>query len=176
MREPIESTYFNWLCAKVMRSENPTPSLTYWNLLRELHRTEFIWIIVGDENRADDGLDLRPEFLAEARLVAGQAWLRQNCSVLEMLIAFARKAEFQTDIALSNWFWVFIENLGLLEFNDAIPLNVEAIEYILEQFIWRTYKFDGTGGMFPLQDPSSDQTEVEIWYQFSEYLLEKERV
>jgi hypothetical protein len=174
MGEPIESTYFNWLCAKVMKTENSTPSLTYWTLLRKLHGTEFIWLIPGDENRADDGLDLRHEFLSESRLTSGQAWLRQGCSVLEMLIAFSRKAVFQAERSIEYWFWLFIENLGLSEFNDASDPNVEAIEDIVERFIWRTYKFDGTGGMCPLQNPSSDQTEVEIWYQFSEYLLEQE--
>ena len=36
MDEPIEETYFKWLYHKVASVDFPTPSLTYWALLREL--------------------------------------------------------------------------------------------------------------------------------------------
>ena len=94
MDEPIESTYFNWLCAKVMQIENPTPSLTYWNLLRELHNTEFVWLISGDDNRAADGLDLRLEFTREASLPPDPNWPYIGCSILEMFIALSSRAQF----------------------------------------------------------------------------------
>lgn len=175
MNEPIESTYFNWLCAKVMQIENPTPSLTYWNLLRELHNTEFVWLLSGDDNRAEDGLDLRPEFLTASFLKRDSFWENVGCSVLEMLIALARRAEFETDIPAKDWFWTFIDNLGLLDFNDASDENPEIIKEILFRFIWRTYEYNGVGGLFPLRNPEHDQRKVEIWYQFAEYLTDQER-
>lgn len=176
MNEPVESLYFNWLCAKVMQIENPTPSLTYWKLLRELHNTEFVWLVPNDDNRLQDGLDLRPEFLRAAFLKRDTEWENLGCSVLEMMIAFARRLEFQTDTSVQDWFWIFMENLGLSEFNDASDVDLSEIHDILFRFIWRTYDFSGNGGLFPIYNPKRDQRKVEIWYQFCDYLIDqKER-
>lgn len=177
MTEPIESTYFNWLCAKVMMLENPTPSLTFWKLLRELHNTEFVWLVPNDDNRVQDGLDLRPEFLTQASLERDEDFLHTACSVFEMLIAFARRIEFDTDEPLQDLFWMFVENLGLKEFNDAVFDDVDpfVISDILTNFIWRTYEPDGRGGMFPLHEPKRDQRKVEIWYQYCDYAMEQDQ-
>lgn len=172
MTEPIDNVYFNWLCAKVNRVENPTPSLTYWNLLRQLYITEFAWLVSGDDNRAEDGLELRVEFLMESRLPENELWESMGCSVLEMLIAFARKAEFNAGRSTEFWFWRFLENLGLADANDASYIPPEEIDEILYNFIWRTYEYDGTGGLFPMANPPKDQREVEVWYQFCEYLVD----
>lgn len=173
MTEPIESTYFNWLVAKVMRLENPTPSLTFWKLLEQLHKTEFVWLVPNDDNRVQDGLDLRPEYLREAHLDEDLLFNGLGCSVLEMLIAFARRIEFDTDEPLSDWFWIFIEHLGLSQYNDA-AFDELIVTDILTVFIWRTYGPDGVGGMFPIRHPKHDQRKVEIWYQFCEWAAEQQ--
>lgn len=173
MEEPIENLYFEWLCAKVQYIEVPTPSLTHWELLAQLHGTEFVFLISGDDNRAEDGLDIRREYVIEARPVYDEAWMNAGCSILEMMIFFARRAQFQTDIPSAIWFWKFIENLDLLDFNDASYSQLD-VESVLDQFVWRTYDYNGRGGMFPIEHPSKDQREVEIWYQFCEYLVEQE--
>lgn len=170
--EPIESIYFNWLCAKVQRVEVPTPSLTYWKLLRELHNTEFVWNVSMDDNRVEDGKELRLEFLRQSHMKAEERWYHVECSVLEMMIAFSRRAEFSTSTSAKEWFWIFLENLDLLEFNDASFVQAPVVD-ILYRFIWRTYDFDGTGGMFPIEHPRNDQRKVEIWYQFCEYLTDR---
>jgi len=38
--------------------------------------------------------------------------------------------------------------------------------------IWRDYHADGRGGFFPLTNPDTDQTKVEIWYQMNAYVTE----
>jgi hypothetical protein len=174
--EPLENLYFNWLCAKVMHVENSTPSLTYWNLLRTLHNTEFVWLIVGDDNRAEDGLELRGQFLIAADIPDHPEWRHEPCGLLEMLIAFSRRAEFQTDRPASEWFWEFIENLGLLDCNDAANCNQDDIGEVLYQLVWRTYDMYGQGGLFPIEHPKHDQTKTEIWYQFCEYLVDQHRL
>ncbi len=98
MTEPLENLYFNWLCAKVIHVENPTPSLTYWKLFRELHNFEYVWLISGDDNRAEDGLELRTEFLMEVNLPDDPVWSGVGCSVFEMLIAFSRKCQNQKPV------------------------------------------------------------------------------
>src|SRR5690606_21972367 len=117
MSEPLENLYFNWLCAKIIRVEVPTPSLTYWKLLRVLHHTEFVWLIPGDDNRAEDGLELREEFLTESGLPNEPEWWDAACSILEMLIAFSRRCQYSTSHTAAFWFWQMIENLGLKDFN-----------------------------------------------------------
>ena len=172
MDEPIEETYFNWLYSKIASVAVPTPSLTYYTLIRDLHSTEFVWIVTGDDNRAADGMELRREFLHQAYLPQDPAWNNIPCSVLEMLIAFSRRASFQTDIPERDWFWIFMENLGLNELNDAME-DVTQITYdIMNDFVWRTYSYDGTGGLFPMHEPLQDQRKLELWYQFFEWLVD----
>lgn len=174
MNGPFEDAYFNWLCAKVNRVEVPTPSLTYYHLLRILHSTEFVWLLSGDDNRAHDGVDLRHRFLVESGYDPDPESMNLGCSLLEMLIAFSYKAEFNTDIPAADWFWIFIENLGLFECTDAAYCSDEAIGEILYSLVWRQYGRDGAGGLFPLRNPGNDQREVEVWYQFCEYLVDQE--
>lgn len=172
MEEPIEEQYFNWLYSKVASVDLPTPSLTYYTLIRDLHSTEFVWTIVGDDNRLQDGLDIRREFLNQARLEQEPAWLNIPCSVLEMLIAFSRRAEFQTGIESREWFWMFLHNLALEDLNDAQSDITEFVTEVMDQFLWRTYSENGHGGLFPLHTSMNDQRKVELWYQFCEYLVD----
>jgi hypothetical protein len=175
--EPFEHMYFKWLCAKVVYNMNPTPSLTYWNLLKTMQNTEFVWLLSGDDNRAEDGLELRREFILEAESPDDPSWRRDpGCSVLEMLIAFSRRTEYMTAQKAKDWFWEFIDNLGLKEVNDGHEATPEDIGEILDEFVWRTYEPSGHGGLFPLNDPQRDQTEVEIWYQFCDYLVDQGRL
>jgi hypothetical protein len=177
MHEPLENLYFNWLCSKVVNQQNQTPSNSYWTLLKTLHNTEFVWLLSGDDNRAADGLDLRREFLILGDIPNNKEWrTNPGCSMLEMFIAFSKRTEFMTDIPAQEWFWEFMENLGLSEFNDASRVTPDEIEDVLQQLIWRTYHLNGQGGMFPIEHPRQDQRHVEIWYQFCEYLVDQERL
>lgn len=177
MSEPIENQYFNWLYTKVCDTNTHSPSLGYVKLLRQLHRTEFVWLLTGDDNRAEDGCDLRGEFLSDAFMrTDNEHWLLEGCSVLEMLIAFSRRASFETDDSPRDWFWKLLDNLRLTEFTDATRVNSAVVQDILDRFIWRTYHFNGDGGLFPLDYTTNDQRGIEIWYQFSEYVAEKDLI
>lgn len=166
MGEPMEAVYFNWLCAKVTSNR----TYVHYELMRILYCTEFVWIVPGDKNRVEDGLELRDDFLRESRMKMDPGWFRSPCSVLEMLIAFAKRAEFQTDTSMREWFWIFLNNLRLDEYRSISGGEQHMIEKLLHAFVWRIYDPSGYGGMFPLRDPKHDQREVEIWYQFNEYL------
>lgn len=174
MNEPIEEVYFNWLYSKVASVDVPTPSLTYYTLLRDLHSTEFVWLVPGDDNRAEDGLDVRKEFLTQAYLAQDPPWLSIPCSVLEMMLAFSRRAEFQTELSSREWFWIFMNNLQLDGCNDAQEDITEFVSEIMDQLLWRTYRRNGDGGMFPLNKTEHDQRKIEIWYQFCEYLVDQD--
>ena len=176
MDEPIESLYFNWLVAKVTDPHARTPSQTYWKLLRELHSNEFVWHVARDDNRAEDGVNLRGEFLTQMRMEADPVWFNVGCSVFEMIYALCRQAAYQDDRHPYEWFWEIMENMGLADLSDASSIRPEDVADACERLVWRTYDRNGRGGMFPLQNPRFDQRRVEIWYQMEEYLGEREFV
>lgn len=176
MTEPIENLYFNWLYSKVASVDVPTPSLTFVKLLRALYTTEYVWLVSGDDNRVEDGLELRKQFLRESFLRHDDEFLHVSCSVLEMLIAFSKRAEFQTDLSAREWFWIFLDNIGLAELSDATDGIEQSVDETLYSVIWRTYNFDGGGGLFPINNPKRDQRKLEIWYQFCDYLIDHDLV
>lgn len=173
MSELLDEVYLTWLYSQVADVGLKNPSRTYWSLFRQLYRKEFIWLIPNDDNRAEDGRLLRVEFLDNERIAGvDSSWMELGCSMLEMLIALARRLSFEDDATPSAWFWRLLENLGLEVYNDRQSRFTNEINEVLDRVILRTYEPDGSGGLFPLKNPSQDQRDVEIWYQLSAYLLE----
>ena len=143
--------------------------------MKQLYVKEFVWLIPNDDNRAEDGKELRYEFINEQGIdEVDQAWLDLGCSVLEMMIALARRAAFESDDEVVEWFWRFIFNLGLNNHTDiAYASKTEReVDNVLDTVIFRTYDADGLGGFFPLIHPRQDQRKVELWYQLAAYLSE----
>ncbi len=171
MDEPIQDQYFDWLCAKAL----PAYSKNYSGLMQILYRTEFVWLVPGDRNRVEDGVELRDYFLREAFIKKDpeSIWYNEPCSIFEALLAFSGRAEFQTDIPVRDWFWTFMSNLELDEYRRVSSEDVSVIEEILYIFVWRTYNETGNGGLFPLDRHEEDQRKVEIWYQFCVWVDEK---
>jgi hypothetical protein len=174
MEEPIDEVYFKWLYSKVASVEVPTPSLTFYTLLGYLHSFEFVWLVSGDDNRAEDGLDIRKEFLIQSHMDRDPYWMGFGCSVFEMLIAFSRRAEFETDVEARDWFWIFLENLEIDDLCDAMGDFGDKVVDIIDQFVWRTYDRNGVGGLFPLEHAEHDQRKVEVWYQFCAWIVDKD--
>lgn len=170
-REPIENEYFNWLCAKVLDGVQRS----YYTLLGILHSTEFIWVlpVSGDEHRIEDALELRGEFLRARFVKNDPVWRNQPVSVLEVLIALAQRAQFQTDIPVAEWFWIFMENLQLDQYRQVSDNDVRDIDAKIYTFIWRTYDEFGNGGLFPMTQTQRDQREVELLYQLFEYIHDR---
>lgn len=173
MSKPLDELYFVWLYSQVGDPELKNPSRTYWRMLRQLFTKEFVWFIPNDDNRIEDGKDLRHEFVDQARLRdVDPAWSRLGCSMLELLIGLSRRLSFQAEGESRDWFWHLIENLDLREYNDRKAYSDQDVEVVLDRIIWRTYRSDGHGGLFPLKAAQNDQRTVELWYQLSAYILE----
>lgn len=172
MTEPIENLYFNWLYAKVCDVRAHSPSLNFTQLLSMLHNIEFVWLVLGDDNRAEDGTDLRTEF-AHAHGNASDLFY-EGCSFLEMLIAFSRRAAFESEPSEYEWFWTMLRNLYLSEMNDGSVINVDVVKDVVNKCIWRTYDRAGNGGLFPLTRSRNDQRKVDLWYQLSEYIYQND--
>lgn len=131
-----------------------------------------------------DGLDLREEFLdTYPNIYRSSTWMALDCSMLEMMVALARRADFHAfngtiEGGPGGWFRKFLENLKISQYVDARINNrdLEVVDAILKVVNERTYKPNGRGGLFPLRRPREDQRNVEIWYQLNAYLLENKYV
>jgi hypothetical protein len=170
--EPLDELYFKWLYEQVCVRRAPKRR-SYWSILRHLFAKEFVWIVPNDDNRMEDGRDLRAEFAESQGVRTDQEWMTLGCSMLELLIGLARRLAFETDMSSEGWFWRLMQNLGLADYTDMSHISPEEVNCILDTVIWRTYAYDGTGGIFPLARAARDQRKVEIWYQLSAYLLEQ---
>lgn len=172
----LDDRYLSWLYSQVGNVKTRIKSRTHWSLMRQLHKTIFVALVPFDENRLEDAIDLRYEFLAEAEDEQGDPdWTRSPCSMLELLIVLSRQLAFEADDKISVWFWHLVEILGLERFNDQNynQKAEETVEKALDVVIWRTFDPDGKGGLFPLRNPKRDQRKVELWYQLNAYLLEQ---
>lgn len=176
MSPPLDELYFTWLYSQVGSVNIADPSRTHWNLLRKLYNKEFVWFIPNDDNRAEDGRYLRKEFIEERGIVSiDDDWMRLGCSMLEMLIGLSRRLSFEAGNPTDVWFWMLIRNVGMEFSTDASPFHEERIDTTLEKIIWRTYRYNGSGGgLFPLRHPQEDQRKIEIWYQLNAFLLEND--
>lgn len=174
MSESLDNLYLPWLYQQVGgRSVKETDrSRTHWELLRQLYSTQFIWLIPNDDNRAEDGRLLRFEFVEDKGFYeVDPDWMGLGCSFLEMLVGLARRLSFEAEGSHRVWFWHLIENLGLTDHTDRRRWSHAEVEDKVNTVIWRTFSYDGHGGLFPLKQATRDQREVEIWYQMNSYLL-----
>jgi hypothetical protein len=172
--QPLDELHFQWLYSQVADIEVTNPTNTYWDILRQLYTKEFVWIVPNDDNRVEDGRDLRFEFADQQGLTnVDPNWMEMGCSVLELMIGLSRRLAFEAEGQPRDWFWVLMRNLELDCYNDRFKIPTELVEEILDRLIFRTYDYNGYGGLFPLSEPHDDQRKVEIWYQLSAYVLER---
>lgn len=168
----LDDQYLTWLYSLVADVKTRKGPRTYWNLFKRLFCTEFSWFVPNDDNRAEDGRELRSEWASLIDVRVDIHWMTLGCSFLEMLIGLSRRLEFMTGQDSEFWFWHLIGNLGLLGHNDRSKFLDEDVDDRTSAVIWRTYDVDGNGGLFPLRETDRDQRKVEIWYQLNEYLLQ----
>jgi len=180
MSPVLEDRYIEWLYGHFGAVRNRNPARGYWELSVVLHSKEFVWLIANDDNRVEDGKSLRDDFIREQGSDGvSEEWMTLGCSMLEMLVALAIRASDQTEVEQEMWFGTFLENLGLIEYTDEAFHDSKwyvgpDIEEIIERFIYRNYKRNGAGGLFPLKKPGKDQRKVELWYQMSAYIIEND--
>lgn len=131
-----------------------------------------------DENRAEDGTDLRYRFGEAYRYKDAEVAANLDdrpCSVLEMMVALAIRCEehIMDDPAVGDrtgrWFWDMVDNLGLGAMSDA-RYEEEYIDAVLERFLNRKYDRDGAGGLFTVKRCPHDLRSVDIWYQMCWHL------
>ena len=182
-KKDVQRSYFKWLCKSVKADSK------YSMLLDKLRRTDYIWVVERDENRAEDGITLRYNYAIAAGIYDAEQqkkveeYLSGPCSVLEFLVALSiiieRDIMYDVDSEdrTSLWFKEMIGNLGLLNYDNK-RYDENKVDYILSRFMSRNYDENGVGNIF-LADQKSpkkggqDFREKEIWAQMHEYLLPK---
>lgn len=149
--------------------------VSYTKLLAHLHNIEFTWFVPYDDNRADDGLQLRRRYGIDCENLDLQKYLKGPCTVLEMMVALAIRCEecIMDDTVYGDrtgqWFWGMIHNLGLTPMNDP-GYDASLVDKAIERLLDREYEPDGTGGLFTIRNCDRDLRTVEIWRQLSWYL------
>ncbi len=173
-----DSEYLNFLCGMIRVDGDSPESPSYRRLADVLHRLEFYSILGNDEDRGNDGVDLRDLYESETGVYPD---VDGPSTMLEMLIALAKRmawvlVEGDDKGFTDAWcFWQIIRNLGLDRYSDSVwyDLNGEMkVRRAISKVLGREYNRDGSGGLFPLRTPHEDQRGVEIWGQMMAYLLE----
>lgn len=177
MIEDFARQYFIWLYDQVFETHKLGTAGSYSKLCGQMHEIPFKALVDHDENRVADGTQLRNEFLAKGVFPwdkNGIDLLMPDASIFEVLIALAKKADFQVDHGTPWWFMQFLENLQLSGYTDRRYRAVDAIPVSLKlkKFNERKYAENGRGGIFPLKVPNQDQRKVELWYQMAGYMAE----
>jgi hypothetical protein len=181
MQHALDELYFDWLCDIIIDPDKKGQSAAYSRLLNQLYRTEFVWFVAGDDSRAGDGTYMRYEFLEDNALDEDNpdvmTWMELGCSFLEMLVALTRRVYFLEGSPPHVWFWHFVTMMGLDRYKNSVRLGrTEDFKTLVQDkintVIFRTYEYNGYGGLFPLEFPNEDQRKVEIWYQMNAYLIE----
>lgn len=173
----IRNDYFDWLYEK-MTEGRVHEHVSYLKLFEYLHKTEFIFSIPNDVNRAKDGTELRYTYAMEKDEdhVEDILYILDGpCSVLEMMVALAIRAETTImDNTLygdrtKQWFWSMMMNLGLSTMTDDV-FDERFVQNRIDIFLNRQYSYDGRGGLFFIPNTDTDLRNVEIWFQLCWYL------
>lgn len=164
----VDNAYYDWLLEQIKYDPG---DYCYDYLFELMMSVPFRWSVPNDDNRAADGIQLRYIFMEK------EGWNTmpldgEPCTVLEMLIALARRIE--NDIMwdgevnrTSRWFWEMIDNMGFSE--------VERRDYlrVINLFLDRKYQKNGLGMLFPcVIFDDHVKNDVQIWDQAQQYLLE----
>jgi len=172
---PLDRMYFTWLYSHIGDLITTDLKHSYFKLAEQLYTKEFIWFVPNDDNRNTDGIELRKVFLSETEVdYPSDEWLKMSSSMLELIIGISERLSFLDEREPHVWFWELIDNLGIIYSDYEYDIDVEyAVDDALDRVIWRLYDQDGSGGLFPLNNPVKDQRHVELWYQMSSYVNEK---
>lgn len=178
LRDNISNEYFEWLFDLVCGEEH-SKQFSYKKLITRLHNINFRYLIPGDRNRAEDGINLRYRFIWDRGY--GDSYelimdaLEGPCSVLEMMVALSIRCEENimddpnVGDRTSQWFWSMIASLGLNSMIDA-RFDRRYVDGVIKTFLDREYAPNGKGGLFTIRDRDRDLRTVEIWYQLCWFL------
>ena len=175
--------YLQWLMNQCqLTSEGPEG---YSRLCRIMQSVCFLSLIEFDENRSEEGKDLRYEWAEDTGgdiSSLNESLSPYTCTMLELILILARRMDYemmdsQYEAGVGKWVMELLGNAGLATFrNDYCEAEQEysenRIRCVLNDIICRRYMRDGEGGFFPLQRSPKDQRTTELLTQMNYYLAE----
>lgn len=178
----VDSQYFDWLCS-IVETPSIDPRFTHRIMLEVLHKTEFRSYVMYDENRIQEAIELRHEFLNEHEIHPRNKFLNsRHVTFLEVVIALARKAAYIVEDdapdLVRTWFWEMLDNIDIARYvdeyteNSDIPVIMDRVYRVIN----RNYTRLGQGSLFPMKSvnwgPSrpSDMRRIELYYQLMIYM------
>ena len=176
-KDELNNLYFNWMC-QLVYTNRYSKNLSYKKLLYRLHDTNFTYVMPMDDNRAEDGIELRYRFAHENGYdhpMIATYLDNRPCSVLEMMVALSLRCEENITSdpdygdRTGQWFWNMVVSLGLVSMNDN-KFNRDYVDKTIQRFLNREYEPNGKGGLFVIENCACDLRNVEIWYQLCWYL------
>lgn len=168
----LDDRYLTWLYGQISDAKIRKGSKTYWDLLKQMHSTEFRDFFPNDENRAADGKELRVQWVCETQEAPEDEWLALPCSFLELLLGLAKRLTYQAEMTQEYWFWQLLKNMDFDGYHDRSGYSRNFVNRRMRVVNDRLYDHMGNGGLFPLRNPSEDQTKVDLWYQMMAYIVQ----
>lgn len=178
IQDDVRNEYFEWLYS-LTSGKRKSNIVSFRKLLTRLHDTDFRYSILRDQNRAEDGVDLRYRFARHhpSNIPTNDivAFLDGPCSVLEMMVALAIRCEenIMDDPSMGDrtaqWFEIMLVNLGLGSMTDN-RYDRQFVDSAINRFLDREYEPDGRGGLFRVRNCDIDMRTVEIWIQLCRFL------
>lgn len=180
----LDTLYFEWLLT-CLDPDGATEGVAYVGDL--LHNCEFKRRVGNDVNRAEDGANLRKEFMTQFEDAdfdphVTNDLMMKECSWFEMLIALARALDYLYEGGVEGRFIELITNLTLDPMLEHSPRRSKRMREYDQRFVdiatndvdQNLFKENGHGGLFPLSKKNHlDQRRVEIWDQHAAYFRER---
>lgn len=174
IKKSLLDDYYNWVVADL--GVRKRKYVHYKKLLRCLFKITYTWSVPFDENRYSDGMALRYHFCEDNGLSERQwkdfylsIWF--PCSVLEMLAAFSKKiaaSPYGRDDDFNGFmFWIFMENLGLLEFDDT-NFDENRVKEIVEEWLSGSEMSE----ILPIKIDMSEKNDMDLWKRMTIYMYD----
>ena len=174
----ILNDYWSFLCGEVENREHQMAD--YCLLMKILWKIPFKSFNPMDDNRIEDALDMRNEYLRDISRYRIDTSVVEDryVSCLEVLISLAKRME--NDILCdpmeeidhsADHFWTFLRNLDVEKYSNDRISEAEINEKVTK-WVRREYQKDGFGSIFPIRRPKNDMRKLEIWDQMSCYVME----
>lgn len=173
----VEIEYFEWLTdlsSKLLQHYGE-----YRNLSEYLYSIEFYSEHGNDEDREEDGLNLRLRFAEESGYPTYTVRTRitSSCSVLEMMLALAIRCEENImgepgdEVNSGRWLFEMLESLHIEGMEDYC-FDPDYVYKRIRIFLQRRYSRNGDGGLFTVYKTNNDLRDADIWFQMCWYLAE----
>ena len=184
INDELSQAYYNWLAYDILQSRP-----NWFPVLKVLHSRDYLPILIMDDSRAKDGINLRDIYMSHingsyAIVQGSNPWGDIPCSMLEMMVALAMrmKEEFYSEYddifdMLTIIFASMLSSLGI----NVDTITEDELNQKIDIFMCRQYEPTGRGSLFNLTGKTFDidWRDPPIWNQMlawvsTKHILEEE--